>query len=284
MQSVQVSKKVSSNPAIISFIVITVILIAIICLAFLKNTPVSQSTINNNLSLAAIRDPSMPYITSVDCGAFGTFSLDAQNNSLQLNWSSDTTLSTVWDSTVQFCDRNSISYNRLSTQDFFETLSASNFSISQAFINQYGLPSKSTLMSTEIYTDFATAQSVRFNLTLYCGFFRIETDVTTNQAGVWNNYYGISNTSLNRLLPPLSWPYQSTTSNNILWQIRSPETGADDTNLLVAQFRENGELSLVNPLDPFGTTSLGIANWYASDFSGVSSCTSNIRHPRQRFL
>ena len=282
MQSVQLSKKLSSKPVIIVSIVIVLILIAVIVLSTLRKAPISQETINDNLSLAAVRDESMPYITSVDCGVLGTFSLDAQNNSLQLNWLSNSTLSTVWDSTVQYCDRNSNSYNNLSTQNFFQQLSASNFIPTNEYIVEYGF-SKSTLMSTQIYTDFLTGESVRFNLNLYCGFFRVETDVTTNQSGLWNNFYGTSNTTLNRLQPPLSWPYQSTTSNNILWQIRQPETGFTDINIMVAQFRENGELSLVNPSDPFGTTSIGLLNFYASQFTGAPSCSNVLRHPVQRF-
>ena len=282
MQSVQLSKKLTSKPVVITFIVIVFIIITAVILSFLRKTPVSQATINDNLSLAAMRDGVMPFITSVDCGALGSFSLDVQNNTLQLNWYSNSTLSTVWDNQVQNCDRNSLSYFALSQQDFFQRLSATNFIPDNAFIALYGL-SKSTLMSTQIYTDFLTAESVRFNLTLYCGFFRVETDVTTNQSGLWNNYYGNSNTTLNRLQPPLSWPYQSTTTNNILWQIRQPETGFSDANIMAAQFRENGELSLVNPSDPFGTTTIGILNWYSSQFSGAPSCSAVIRHPIQRF-
>jgi hypothetical protein len=282
MQSVQLSKKLSSKPVIISFIVIILIIVTAVVLSLLRKKPVSQETINDNLSLAAVRDQTNPYTTSLDCGVLGTFSLDAINNSLQLNWLSNSTLTTVWDSTVQNCDRNSNSYYSLSQQNFFQQLSASNFIPTNGYIAQYGF-SKSTLMSTKIYTDFFTGESVRFNLNLYCGFFRVETDVTTNQSGLWNNFYGNSNTTLNRLQPPLSWPYQSTTSNNILWQIRQPETGFSDVNIMVAQFRENGELSLVNPSDPFGTTSIGILNWYASEFSGAPSCSAVIRHPVQRF-
>jgi hypothetical protein len=97
---------------------------------------------------------------------------------------------------------------------------------------------------------------VRYNLTLYAGMVRIETDIS-GTFGTWNNWQGAFTAS------PMNmsvWPQRSV-STDILWQLFVPSV---DVNAV--QFRAHGELSVVDPADPFGLLNIATSNWYASPY------------------
>ena len=246
-------------PVLILSLVILVILCVAISLSLARKTPLSQEMLNNQESIAAMPSAMNPYFTQYVAGPNNTWSLALNQDILQLNWFSDSTSRTVWDSWYGICGPNSTSYNTLLTNNvWFQNLSSSNF------VPQYP-NSNSRLMSTEGFT-LPNGDVVRFNLTLYMGFLRIETDMSA-QFGAWNNFQGIAIPNGTTPLPinPAIWPMGE---GRILWQLRD-----ESRNTMVAQFRENGNLSVVLPTDPFLKLGHGASNWYANQYVPYASCS-----------
>lgn len=207
--------------------------------------PATYFDIEYNNALSAVRDPLSPYPTQVNCGGGVTWSVAMSNSNLQLNWYSNSTSYTVWDNQDGICGPNSVSYASLSSTSWFQALSTSNF-----------LPTASytRFAFTPTWADPQSGNVTRYNLNLYCGFLRIETDLS-NSFGAWNNFQGIQGPT-----PIQNWPYDEN-QNKILWQLWNPSR-----DRLAVQFRGNGELSVVVPNDPFNARGTGNSNWYASEY------------------
>jgi hypothetical protein len=234
-----------SSAAVIAVLAFLILLISgIITTAFVLKPSPTYFDIEYNNALSAVRDPLNPYPTQVDCGGGVTWSVALSNSNLQLNWFSNSTSRTVWDTNDGICGTNSISYAILSATSW-RTLSASNFPITSSYTR---------MAYTPTWADPQTGNVTRYNLNLYCGFLRIETDLS-NSFGAWNNFQGIL-----RPTPLTLWPHQEN-RNQIVWQLWNP-----NADRLAVQFRGNGELSVVAPSDPFNSRGIGNSNWYASEF------------------
>ena len=243
------AKSPSYAAPLVLLALLLVIITAATTFAFTYTLPLNTTDINNEQSLAAQPDALHPYPTRFINGV-ETWSVALRSNTLALNWFSNSRLYTVWDSRFGVCGSRSADFAVLSATTWWNALSTSSFR--PQFPNSY-----TRLSLTPPYA-LTNGNVVRFNLNLYAGFLRIETDLS-NQFGAWNNFQGI-NASLPVLpLNTTNWPQGK--GAQILWQLR------DTSNTQVVQFRDNGDLSVVNPSDPFRTLNVGSANWYASSYS-----------------
>jgi len=235
-----------SSRAAIALLAFLVLLVSgVVATSYLLKPPASNFDIEFNNALAAVRDPLNPYPSTVDCGFGSTFSMALSDTSLQLNWFSNSTSRTVWDTANGICQGNSTSYGFLSSTAWWQALSTSNFAPTS---------SVTRMAFTPTWVDPQTGNVTRYNLNLYCGFIRIETDLS-NSFGAWNNFQGILTPT-----PLTNWPYQQN-RNSILWQLWNPRR-----DRAAVQFRGSGELSVVVPSDPFNEGGAGSSNWYASSY------------------
>lgn len=207
--------------------------------------PPTAFDIDYNNALAAVRDPLNPYPTQVDCGFGETWSVALSNSNLVLNWYSDSRLQTVWDSLNGLCAPNTLAYGSLSSTVWFSALSTSNFPITS---------SHTRLAYTPTWADPQTGNVTRYNLNLYCGFLRIETDLS-NSFGAWNNFQGILGPT-----PLLNWPHTES-AGTIVWQLWDPNVDG-----MAVQFRGDGGLRVASPSDPFNARGTGNAIWNASTY------------------
>lgn len=243
------SKQGPSFIAALTLLTFLLILIAAATtFAFTYSTPLTVRDLNNEESLAAQPDPLHPYPIRFING-IETWSVALQSNTLALNWFSNSTSYTVWDSFNGICGSRSAHYAVLSRTTWWLALSNSGF--------VPPFPNSCTRLSVTPSYALPSGNVVRFNLNLYAGFLRIETDLS-NQFGAWNNFQGIRASLPTLPLDVTNWPQGK--GAQILWQLRNT------SNTQVVQFRDNGNLSVVNPSDPFGTTNAGTTNWYASTY------------------
>lgn len=241
-------KSPSSAAALVLLAFLLLLIAGATTFAFTYQTPQTFLDVNNEESLAAQPDPLHPYPTQFRNGV-ETWSVALQSNTLALNWFSNSTTYTVWDSYNGVCGSRSAHFAVLKNTTWWNNLSASSF------VPTY--PNSYTRLALTPSFAVAGGNVVRFNLNLYAGFLRIETDLS-NRFGAWNNFQGIGATLPVLPLDVTNWPQGK--GAQIIWQLRNA------SNTQVVQFRDSGNLSVVSPSDPFGSTNAGVNNWYASSY------------------
>ena len=183
-------------------------------------------------------------------GTTGTWSLNTTINALQLNWTSNSQLYTVWDSSNGYCGPNSVSYALLSNTNWFDSQNFVPFGL--------GFPTSYTVLATtDVFTDPLTTLNYAFKLVLYQGMLRIERD--GGSSAFWNNYQGISSPTP---LPSSAWPSTQDDGSRVLWKI------GDLINS--TQFRSNGEFLVGSGINPFQNPN-GFGSWFAHTYSSLTN-------------